>query len=125
MKSAKIKQADEMEIKDLKKLSIFVSIAFMIASLLFNGALLMDKEVYSNISPILIGLSIILGIVLLILSLNEERIYMTYHIFGSIHGIVALLSIYLVCVNQLMPQSIVTKVLIFFNYLFVNLYFFL
>ncbi|WP_346890564.1 hypothetical protein [Clostridium sp. UBA3887] len=124
MKASKIKQEEEMEIKDLKKLSIFVSIAFMIASLIFNGALLMDKEVYSNISPILIGLSIILGIVMLILSLNEKRIYMTYHIFGSIHGIVALLSIYLVCVKQLVPQSLITKILIFFNYLFINLWVF-
>ncbi len=116
MKASKIKQEEEMEIKDLGKLSIFVSIAFMIASLIFNGALLIDKEVYSNISPILIGLSITLGIVMLILSLNEKRIYMTYHIWNCS------IAIYLVCVNQLVPQSLITKILIFFNYLFINLW---
>ncbi|GEM_PF-482293 len=123
MKSAKIKQAEEMELKDLKWFSIAVSIGCIVGSLLFNGVLMIDKKTYYNIAPILLGLSIMLGIVMIVLSFNKTILCMSYYRIAPIQGIMAFLSFYLVAVNYLTPGSTITKVLLFLNYVFVDILF--
>jgi hypothetical protein len=124
MKSAKIKQADEMEIKDLKKLSIFISIGCMLGSILFNLILSSDKKVYHSIAPVLLVLTIILNVINIILSFNKKTIYKSIYILIPIQGILVLLSLYLNAVNCLTLGSTITKIIIFVNYIIVDLYIF-
>jgi hypothetical protein len=124
MKLAKIKQAEEMEIKDLKKLSIFISIGCMLGSILFNLILSSDKKVYHSMASVLLVLTIILNVINIILSVNNKTIYKSVYILIPIQGILVLLSLYLNAVNCLTLGSTITKIIIFVNYIIVNLYIF-
>lgn len=124
MKSAKIKQVDEMEIRDLKKLNIFISIGLMVGSIFFNLMLSSDDEVYHRIAPVLLVLTLILNVITIILSFNKKRIYKSDYILIPIQGILVVLSLYLEAVNCLTLESTITKIIIFFNFIIVNLYIF-
>ncbi len=124
MKSAKIKQADEMEVKDLKKLNVFISIGCMLGSILFNLILSSDDKVYHSIAPVLLVLTLILNVINIVLNVNKKPIYKSVYILIPIQGILVVLSLYLEAVNCLTLESTITKIIIFFNFIIVNLYIF-
>ncbi len=120
MKSSKIKQADEMEVKDLKKLNVFISIGCMLGSILFNLILSSDDKVYHSIAPVLLVLTLILNVINIVLNVNKKPIYKSVYILMPIQGILVVLSLYLEVVNCLTLESSITKIIIFSNYILVN-----
>ncbi|WP_346878580.1 hypothetical protein [Clostridium sp. UBA7791] len=124
MKSSKIKQSDEMEVKDLKKLNVFISIGCMLGSILFNLILSSDDKVYHSIAPVLLVLTLILNVINIVLNVNKKPIYKSVYILIPIQGILVVLSLYLEAANCLTLESTITKIIIFFNFIIVNLYIF-
>ena len=124
MKSAKFKQAENIEVKDLIKLNIFISVAFTLGCIFLNFMLSYSKEVYHSIAPILVAITIPLNIISIILSFNKKTIYMSGYILIPMQGILVFLSLYLNAANCLTPESIITKIIIFANYILVSLYIF-
>lgn len=120
MKSAKLKKMDEMELEDLKKLSDFICIGFLVMNLFFNTLLIVCKNVYGNVAKITLIISIILSIITFILNRDEKKRYIVHYIYLGLIGSLGALSMYLCTSNQFMPESRITKVLIFLNFIFVE-----
>jgi hypothetical protein len=119
MKSAKLKKMDEMELKDLKKLNDFICISFLVMNLLFGTLLIVCKMVYGNIAKVILIISIILSLIIFMLNRDEKKIYKVQYIYLELIGSLGALSMYLCTSNQFMPESMITKVLIFLNFIFV------
>ncbi|WP_346938612.1 hypothetical protein [uncultured Clostridium sp.] len=119
MKSAKMKKTDEMELEDLKKLSDFMCIGFLVMNLLFGTLLIACKMVYGNIAKVILIISIIISVITFILNRDEKKIYKVHYIYMGLIGSLGALSMYLCTSNQFMPESRITKVLIFLNFILV------
>lgn len=120
MKSAKLKKMDEMELEDFKKLSDFICIGFLVMNLFFNTLLIVCKNVYGNVAKITLIISIVLSIITFILNRDEKKRYKVHYIYLGLIGSLGALSMYLCTSNQFMPESMITKVLIFLNFIFVE-----
>jgi hypothetical protein len=119
MKSDKLKKMEEMELQDIKRFNDFICISFLVMNLFFNTLLIVCKGIYGNIAKVILIISIILSVITFILNRDEKKRYKVHYIYMGLIGSLGALSMYILAVNNLMPESMITKVLILLNFIFV------
>lgn len=107
-------------IRELRKFMLFIIIGILVLNMILNYAIIADKKVYSSIGKFVLIITIICSIISIILGMNDNKLLQVIYLGGSLIGNFTILSLYLLSINYLKPESVYSRILLLLNFLIIE-----
>lgn len=116
-----MKPTNKMNHKQLMHFNIFVSVGIIIMNLLFNLPLILNKMTYYMVAKYVLIISLVFFLLnFLLISINKNTLKFTSYIIGTLMGNLTIFSMYLLALNYLKPESMITKTMLLLNFVVVE-----